>query len=217
MHKQILSITLLALIFLSSCTSLDLAMDHLPVLKNSELLFKDDFHDSSSGWTTNETEIDLKGYSPEGFLIVVNLPNTKSWSVPGMIFADVEVSVKAQKITGPENNLHGVICRYLNEENYYSFLIGNDGYYGISKTVNGQEAMLGRPVMDFSFDINQKDERNEITVGCVGSNLTLTVNGIELLKVKDHDLPYGEVGLIVVSREQPGVAILFNDFSVFNR
>lgn len=201
----------------SACSVESLAYDKLPILEDQVLLFADDFSDPRSGWDTSQSEIDLKEYSPYGFWIVINSTNVKSWSRPHLNFADVSISVNATKVTGPDNNLFGVICRYQDEDNYYSFLIGSDGYYGITKTKDGYEQIIGRSAMDFSYDIQQGNTENEIMADCVMSNLTLYVNGIKLIDVVDEELAYGDVGIIVGIDEQPGAAILFNDFIVTNR
>jgi len=201
----------------SACSVESLVYDKFPFLENQVLLFTDDFSDPQSGWDTSQSEVDLKEYSPNGFWIVVNSAKVKSWSRPHLNFADVNISVRTMKITGPDNNLFGVICRYQDEDNYYSFLIGSDGYYGITITKDGHEQLIGRTAMDFSYDIQQGNTENVIMADCVKSNLTLYVNGIRLIDVVDEELAYGDVGIIVGTDKQPGAAILFNSFVVMNR
>jgi len=201
----------------SACSVESLVYDKFPILEDQVLLFMDDFSDPRSGWDTSQSEVDLKEYSPHGFWIVVNSTNVKSWSRPHLNFADVNISVRTTKITGPDNNLFGVICRYQDESNYYSFLIGSDGYYAITKTKDGHEQIIGRTAMDFSYDIQQGNTENVIMADCVKSNLTLYVNGVKLIDVVDEELAYGDVGIIVGTDEQPGAAILFNNFVVMNR
>ena len=217
MRKVMILTLFITWMMLSSCNPQSLSFDKLPYLNNDKVLFKDDFLDEQSGWLVGISVYDLKAYSPEGFMILVNAPNTKSWSIPGLRFSDIFVKVTARKLSGPENNSFGVLCRYQDPQNFYSFLVGSDGYYGIVKVFNGTETLLGSSVMDYSVDVLAFDAENEIAVDCVGNNLSLTVNDVLLMSVQDSDLSYGDVGLLVESREEGDLAVLFNNFLVEER
>ncbi len=217
MSKNVILIILLTVLILSACSPDDIAFDKLPFIKEQEILFTDDFSDPRSGWATGESDTILKKYSPEGFWLIINSENTKAWSVPGMNFSDVQVEVTARKVTGSDNNAIGLFCRYQDASNHYRFVISSDGYYGISKTVNGIEEILGSNAMDYSFDINQGDRENRISAECTGSQLKLSVNDIQLMTVEDESLTYGDAGIMAENREGVNLAVLFNDFLITKR
>jgi hypothetical protein len=62
--------------------------------------------------------------------------------------------------------------------------------------------------------IRQGEATNHIRADCVGSSLTLHVNGAELAEVQDDTLASGDVGLLAGTFDQPGTELLFDDFVV---
>jgi hypothetical protein len=178
-------------------------------------LFSDDFSDPSSGWDRVNDEEGINDYSNGGYRIFVNKLNWYFWSNPGLQFTDVVIDVDAQKTAGPDENDYGIICRYQDEQNFYFFTIGSDGFYSISKILNGEESLIGMNEMQFNdTSIKLGGVPNHLKAECVGSNLTLTVNGTVLADVKDTELTSGDVGLIAGTYDKPGVDILFDNFVV---
>jgi hypothetical protein len=178
-------------------------------------LFTDDFSDPSSGWDRVEDTEGTNDYQDGGYRILVNKSNWYFWSNPGLQFTDVVIDVDARKIAGPDENDFGVICRYKDEQNFYFFTVGNDGYYGISKIINGEEVLVGMDQMQFNDSaIKLQGAANHLTAECVGDRLTLTVNGTVLADVKDTDLTSGDVGLLAGTYDTTGVDILFDNFVV---
>jgi hypothetical protein len=178
-------------------------------------LFSDDFTDPSSGWDRVNDAEGINDYTNSGYRIFVNKPNWYFWSNPGLQFSDVVIDVDAQKTAGPDENDFGIICRYKDEQNFYFFTIGSDGFYSISKILNGEESLIGMDKMQFNDTaIKLGDSPNHLTAECVGSNLTLTVNGTVLADVKDTDLTSGDVGLIAGTYDTAGVDALFDNFVV---
>ena len=101
------------------------------------------------------------------------------------------------KQNGPDDNAYGVLCRYQNPENFYYFLISSDGYGGIGQRVNGQLKIISSTdgKLDPLPSINQGDAANHLRVDCVGSNLTMFVNGDQVFQVTDGTFTSGSIGL----------------------
>jgi hypothetical protein len=178
------------------------------------LLFADDFSDPNSGWDQFRDGNAITDYEDGGYRISVNEDNTDFFANPGKNFGDVVVEVTADKIGGPDDNNFGVICRYQDEENFYWFSIGSDGFYGIGSAMDGEYQMIGMEAMEFSGQINQGQAQNEIRAECIGDRLTLYANGTILADVNDNRLQTGDVGLIAGTFDEIGTDILFDDFTV---
>ena len=202
------------LLLLSACYSNFISAENLQWDQEDPILFRDDFSSPKSGWVTNEESRSYSGYALEGFQFRSEIPNFQFWSVPGLNFKDVHIYTKARKIGGPDDNLFGLICRYQDPLNFYAFIIGSDGYYGIFKVLEGHQALINQVHLDFSEVINQGNSENEIHVLCEGENLVLIVNDSQLLFVQDASLAYGDVGLIAGNFSEPGVNVLFDNFIV---
>lgn len=183
--------------------------------RQNQILFRDDFSDPESGWDRIQDADGINDYHEGGYRIRINKLNTYFWSNPGLNFTDVIIEVDATKYGGPDMNDMGVICRYVNSQNFYFFTVSSDGYYGISKLVNGEESLIGMQELQFNeMVIKTGNATNHLQVACIGDNLTLSVNGQTLADVKDSSFQSGDVGLIAGTYDQTGVDILFDNFVV---
>lgn len=214
MRKFILIFFLSTMSLLSACRAEWLTADSLPWVGAGPVLFQDDFSKETGGWNTHADALSFSEYDQSGFRLSSDVPNYQFWSVPGLNFTDSLVYVRARMLSGPENNLYGVVCRFQNSENFYALMISSDGYYGIFKRFDGQQSMVGQSHMDFSATIQTGDGINDIKAICQGDYLALFVNETRLIQVRDDSLRFGDVGMIVGNLEEAGVNILFDDFVV---
>jgi hypothetical protein len=214
MKKFTLCIFLCVFVTLTGCSAQSFTADTLPWVSDDPILFVDDFSQQTGGWQTSQDRLSFVGYDRGGFRLWVNLPNFQVWSVPGLNFQDTRIYTLVHKIAGPDDNLFGVVCRYQDDDNYYSLVISSDGYYGIYKKQSGFQTLLGLPQMGFDESIHRGDQANEILAVCQGDQLALFVNDTKLLQVSDDTFTYGDVGMIAGNRSQPGSDILFNHFIV---
>ena len=212
--QKLVLFPVILLFFLTGCTQLGIPMESLPWVSDDPIYFKDSFEIQSGGWTTFNDGMGYAGYDEGGFRLKASIENYQFWSVPGLNFKDTMIFARATKIDGPDNNLFGLICRYQNEANYYAFVIGSDGYYGIFRIIDGQQTLIEQQHMDFSTAIHQGNAENQIQAVCKGEQLILVVNGEQLLYVTDDALSQGDVGLIVGNFSMPGTDILFDNFIV---
>jgi hypothetical protein len=178
------------------------------------VLFQDDFSDTSSGWDRVDVPEGVTDYEDGVYRIYVNTDNTDVWANPGLNFSDSVTSVEATKVGGPDDNDFGLICRYEDESNFYFFIISSDGFYGIGRVVDGLQEIIGEEDLQFSEEIKQGNVMNVIQVACVGNELTLSVNSMELISVIDSTFSSGDVGLLAGTFDTPGTDIHFDNLVV---
>ncbi|MBN2147867.1 MAG: hypothetical protein JW726_10780 [Anaerolineales bacterium] len=178
------------------------------------VLFQDDFSSSSSGWDTVRVDDGITDYENGVYRILVNTTQMDVWANPGLNFSDVRVEVEATKVGGVDDNDFGVICRYQDESNFYYGIISSDGYYGIAKVKDASQELLGMTELPYSDAIAQGNALNTIRLDCVGSTLTLYVNGTQLAQQSDSEWSSGDVGLIAGTYDTPGTDIHFDNFKV---
>jgi hypothetical protein len=192
---------------ITSCSLLN------PIVKPGEVLFQDDFSRADSGWDRYQDDVYSADYRDAGYQIKVQAANMLAWTLPHVDFEDVLIRVEARRIAGSMNNVYGVICRYLDPENFYFFLISSDGYAGIGRYSDGQKELLNHETLLPSDAINPSDKSNLIQAACVAETLTLWVNGEMVAEARTEALSHGDVGLIVGTYDQGGVEIQFDNFS----
>jgi hypothetical protein len=74
--------------------------------------------------------------------------------------------------------------------------------------------VISADAMTFVQAIKTGDASNQLEANCSGQSLSLSVNGQAAVQASDSDFTSGEVGLITGSYDEPGVDILFDNFSV---
>lgn len=210
---------LIAATILAACGALPTRGGGQVDCSTESVLFHDGFDEEAScGWAmfngNDSAEI------VDGVLrISVGTNGVVAWSNPGQTFGDVEISVLARQVAGPNDNAYGAICRYVDDENFYIFLVSGDGFYAIGKYQRGisQVQYLTGQDPDYfvpSDAINQNIAQNQIRVRCEGDNLSLFVNGILLAEVQDDTFSEGDIGLAASLLDDGQVIIEFDNVQV---
>jgi hypothetical protein len=126
----------------------------------------------------------------------------------------MRVEVDARKVAGPDENEYGVYCRLSGEPaTFYLGLIGDDGFYGIYERTSDDEWLLIDGAEDEPIEIRAAG--NHIRLDCIGSTISLYVNGDLVAEGSDDSLTRGEAGLYTGTLDEPGVEILFDNFAVY--
>jgi len=179
------------------------------------VLFRDDFSDPSSGWNRVTATTGQTDYDDGVYRIYVDEPNTDIWAKAGLNFRDVRIEVDALKVGGDRDNRFGLICRAVDDNSFYTFVISSDGYYGIGK-IKGQEySLIGMQALQYAEAIQLGTAPNHIRADCIGDELALYVNGEKLIEVQDDEFAAGDVGLIAGTYGEPGTDIRFDNFVVY--
>ena len=183
---------------------------------SGEIIFADDFSTPNENWDiwvkSNQSTV---SFFEGGLIMMVSKPNLDIITTNRVSYSEMLIQTTARKRLGTNDNIYGIVCRYLNDRNYYGFLISSDGYYGIVKVVEGEYKLLSSEDMEFDESIHQGREENSIFAKCEGNTLTLSINGVEKISVVDEDLTTGKSGLITGSfSEADETAVLFDDFIV---
>ena len=205
---------LFLLLVISGCGFLGAPFTTTKTNMDSNVLFKDDFSDPSSGWDRRDEADGVADYVDGVYRIFVNKPSYDIWANPGLDFTDTIIEVETKKIGGPDDNDFGIICRYQGMANYYFFIISSDGYYGIARMVDGQQELIGEKTMAFSDVILQGEKMNKLRIKCIDDRLALSVNDTLLMEVKDTTFSSGDVGLIAGTFDLPGTDVAFDNFIV---
>ncbi len=182
----------------------------------SNLLFSDDFTDTSKKWDQVSETTRSTDYYNGAYRMTVNDTNSDTWSNPGkQSFTDTRIEVDATKNGGPDDNDFGVICRYTDVDKFYYGVISSDGYYGIMKMTSNGGTPVGSDKMGESDRVTKGAATNHIRFDCIGSTLTLFVNGNQVDQQTDADYTAGNAGLIAGTFSEAGTDILFDNFMVY--
>ncbi len=165
------------------------------------------------GWHTEENDRFHFAFQDGGYVIGVDIRNAAIWSIRDDTYTDVILETSAQRLNGPQDGYYGVVCRHVDEDNYYGLAIGSDGAYGILKMLDGE--------MDFLVEgtapegVIQADGPNLVRGDCTGETLTLFANGQKLVETQDSDLESGATGMLAGTHGNPGFEALFKTFKIY--
>jgi hypothetical protein len=180
-------------------------------------LYFDNFANVNSGWTRLQNESGTSDYANGYFHILINKASTLLIATTGKSFAgDVSIEVDARKLAGSDDNFFGVVCHYLDADNYYLFMITSDGYSGIAMDKAGTYTLISPGLKFLKMEgIKSGKATNQIRVDCAGENLVLYANGKQVNQAYDKSLKGGDVGVAVRSGKlEGGTDISFDDFTV---
>jgi len=185
-----------------------------PTISPGSVLFQDDFSSPLGGWSRGQEVRFLADYVDGGFLLSVLLPYSEAWSRPSLRFSDVRLEVDVTKLSGPDDNLIGVLCRFQDSQNYAFLLISSDGYAGLGIVRDGVRSLLADQVFMPHSAIAQGSASNHIRAECSGDRLSLTVNGELVSEGRGNAWADGDVALFVGTYAAAGVEVRFDNFSV---
>lgn len=218
MKKKILFVgaVSLLLVFAAACGKVVPGWTAKPAAEPGTVLFEDSFDPPTQGWGTMKREEGLIGFGYGGMVFTVDLPDTVLWSVNGDQWMDTRIEVDGILVDGSADDFLGVICRYQDDENFYAFLVSNDGYYGIIKYFDGRMAVLPENgLMQYTDVIRQGVALNHIQAVCQGDELRLSVNDSLLIEITDISFSSGRAGLIAGSHTDESVMVLFDNMAVY--
>ena len=185
---------------------------------DANILFQDDFSKTSSGWDRADWESGVTDYGDGVYRMAVKIPSYDIWANPGKNFdGDVRVEADATKVSGEDDNDYGLICRYSGSPespNYYFGIISSDGYTAIGKVTGGSTEYLSSEQMIPADAIKQGAVTNRLRVDCIGSNLTLYVNGQQVATATDASYTGGDVGFLAGTFEISSTEIHFDNLLV---
>jgi hypothetical protein len=220
--KKNLILTLVILLFasLACCGAAGIACG--APTQPGNILYQDDFSNPSSGWPSVTDSDGITDYDKGSYRIRVDTIGADKngmdrWVHPNQdLKGDVRIEVDATRIAGPNDNDMGVLCRYTKKNDTYSFyyfLITSDGYVGIAKMKDSNSKLISSEKMTHS-DAVKKTSANHIRADCIGHQLTLYVNGVQVATATDSEYTGGDIGLIAGTFTTPGVDVHFDNFVV---
>jgi hypothetical protein len=181
-----------------------------PVQPYTEVIFRDDFS-TLVGWFVDETDEFRFRYQDGGYRILNGFQASYVNSIRSFDLPNVYVETEARQVAGPQDGYFGVVCRWQDVHNFYGLAMGQDGFLTIVRVQDRRVSFLATGVAESGL-LNPAGQNNRIGGSCVGSNLTLYVNGEQVLQAQDTSFGDGFIGLMVGTRSAAGVEAHFDNF-----
>jgi len=145
------------------------------------------------------------------YRMYLNTANWMLWSESGEVMHEnVMMDLDVAFVSGSEENNQGMLCRYVDDGNFYILTVGSDAWVEIMKVYQDEQEPLFGEYMDSLVDPLE----NHLQGFCIGDRIILYVNGELAAEVQDSDLTIGDVGLAIGTYDEPQVTIDFDNFFV---
>ena len=190
------------------------ATGELPDLANDwNETFSDDFDTPNKGnWTIFNESAVVSEWRNGRFAFDFNEAMMTATSITNDLdLSDVVVQMEVYRVGDVIENDMGLVCRYQDQDNYYSMSFGNDDYVTIYKTVAGTWTALFNEFVDTDLS----GDYHQMTISCIGTELSLFIDGNLMAKVNDSELSTGDVGLISGTYDSVPVVLEFDNFVVY--
>jgi hypothetical protein len=183
-----------------------------PPAPEAEAFFTEEFDNPLSGdWSVftitdpNRSDLDKVTVEAENGKLVWNFDSEYVYYYlfyNAFTYENVKVEARADN-RGKNNNSVSLVCRYDEEVGWYEFNIANNGLYDIlyAEVLDSGKIRWNRVANGGSNAINQGKEVNEYSITCQGDELTLNINGDEVISLheKKYALREGLAGISVSS------------------
>lgn len=145
------------------------------------------------------------------FELNVNQKNYLGWKTTQVVnVQNVVLQADAEKVTAAESDSYGLICRYIDVDNYIQAEVSHNGWVAIRKIVNGEEMrLMERRLMGIS------EAKNTFTFACVDDLLTVFVNGNQVTIARDPSPVSGDIGMVVGRFSDSPSKVAFSHFQAF--
>ncbi len=173
--------------------------------------YKDDFSDSQSGWDDVSDKNTRKVYGNNRYQIEVSTVNLVARGLASRDVTDFVVEVEAKQEDGDKENTYGLFFRFKDDLNFYRFDIASDGYYLLSKFLNGQWVTLVDWTKSEHFKLN---EANLLKISAFGSKITASINGTKEAEVTDSSFTHGNFGFFASTFGKPYNWVSFDNLTL---
>ena len=189
----------------------------IPV-SSTDVLYQDDFTDSTSGWPEAKFDNYFVGYhEPTYYHFEIDSANYHATVfTPGKkTFDDATIQVAAQvnsKKTAPTGDFTYGIAFRRSGDNYYAFVVSpRSQKWLLLKSSPSALAVLAQGADN---SLHAADADDLLRVDAQGTSFALHINGRLVAQVSDKDYATGEVGFYVQTYDSQQVHIHFDDLMI---
>lgn len=204
---------------LAAALALAVTICALPASAAETPVFSDDFSDPTSGWVNTQaashTAAGIALYDMAGGYQITPLDDATYgvMRAPRQASgADVRIEAGLFLYTGVGQGTGGLVCRHIDNNNFYAFMVSGAHGYAIMKIKGGQSTILASGRFEGTMP-NIADVR--IAARCEGANLVMSLDGNEIAKASDGELGTGASGLIAMGEKTAGTSAVFDNFALY--
>lgn len=172
------------------------------------------FYTDDGTWDVTTSDGVTRTVTGGAYRLRIDVADTLAWSSTQLEAADFYLEAATVLVDGPLNNEFGVIFRYQDDDNFYSYSISSDGYYRLDRKLDGEWTALASWTENSAINTGE-NSFNMLGLLAEGDEITLLVNDVLLTSVVDATFADGGIGPTVGSYEDAGVEIAYDDLMLW--
>lgn len=204
MRKRITLLTVI--VFLINFLTIAYAQD-------GNRLFSDDFSTYANVWETQDTPDYTADYDQDNLAFFMDIRTTEQevWSTPRSSLDLTAYVIEVTAVidaTSAADSMAGLLVNYVDEDNFYVFILRASGYYEVWLRLDGE--WLDRPLV---FGKATQADSYRLSVQNQNGVFELGLNGEPLVPFVNTELSSGKFGLYAQSGDGP-MLVRFDDYLV---
>jgi WD40 repeat protein len=193
-----------------------------PLPLGAEVTISDSFDDNKYGWPV------LQQFNDNGNLQDMQVQSGElDWTIDCVLndgcyytqapngmpaLSDFDLSVDVKHLPGTTDGYAGIIFRFMNEYNYYYFLVNDaDDTFLVGKLVDNTFTTIASWKKSSAIKSNQF---NRLRVEAVGSSFNFFINGIKVNSSEITGIPSGMVGVAGGNFSPGKISLVFDNFDL---
>ncbi len=144
----------------------------------------------------------------DGYRIRLSNPDQRAWAVAGQRAADFDLELDTHAASSNGDVGYGVLYRYQDADNYYLFVIGNDGYYAIAIVREGKLTPF-RTWQQWPH-VHRGHAINRLRVRCEAMLCRFYINGEFTAEIVDDAFLDGHLGLWAQNFSNDSLEVVFD-------
>ena len=176
------------------------------------------FSDNANGWLTGQSDDDFgvinRQVQDGAYTWDLNVKNDVFWSAryTSQLFSDFYLSSAMQVLTGPDTTQYALEFRWVDSDNFYTFLINDQKQYRADLMYRGKWQTL----IDWTdSEAIVPGEVNELAVKAEGRHFTFFINGEDVGELNDTRLKTGLIGVAAGLPDAGQASVSFDNVQVW--
>ena len=189
-------------------------IERLDQIREGEAEFTDDFSAIDSIWQTSYDGETAGYYKAGAYHISINTDNLVVWESGDIAVTDFLAEADVAHYDGPLVNEGGLLFRYVDSDNFYSFMVSSDGFYVVKKQEDGEWVTL----VDWEeSDVAETGPQSTNRLGILaeGAQLAFFINDELVAEVEDDSFAEGGIALAAGTLDEFEVDIAFDNFALW--
>jgi len=171
--------------------------------------------DMDGRWATYDGDKSSLRFKNGEYVLSLKEKDLFFWQTAEFVAGDFLAEFDASLDSGAPEQVYGLIFRYVDQDNFYRYLVSGDGSYSVYKLMNDEWYDI-IPWTESPVIKTGLDKTNRLGVMAVDSEFILIANGEVLSSFEDDSFEFGDIALTISSDEEPNVSVAFDNLTYWN-